>query len=74
MTQFETEVHRKVYDNEHGNNIVVRPDRDGLDLVEACIEEQGLMTSHYIVMPPEQALLVAEAITQCALELLKKEQ
>ena len=63
VPQFELESHFKVYDNENGEFMNIGPDRDGLDCVEII---DGDIT---LVMPPEQALLVAEAIKRVALEL-----
>ena len=70
--KYELEVHRKVYDNQHGSNIIVRPDRDALGLVEIILEENGVLTKHAIIMDPEQALIVAKALSDCAQEIIEK--
>lgn len=65
VPQFELESHFKVYDNENKEIIKIGTDRDGhgLDCVKII---DGDIT---LVMPPDQALLVAEAIKRVALEL-----
>lgn len=62
-TQFETEVTRKVFDNENGELVAVAPDRDGMGCVEVLTEDQS------IILLPGHALAVAEAMIALANEL-----
>ena len=59
------EVFRRVYDDNIGTYVEVRPDRDSLGCVEIVCEERSTSFS----MRPGQALLVADAIRHCAEEL-----
>jgi hypothetical protein len=63
--QFETNVIRKIYDNDDGTSITVRPDTDGLGLVEV----DGGDDYGRVVMVPALAVKVAEAMKACALEI-----
>ena len=60
------EVERKVFDNENGTHIKVRPSRNGLGLVEI----DGGDEYGRIVVPPAHALLLADAIAVAAKEML----
>jgi hypothetical protein len=64
--KFDSETHRKVHDNTLGTLIKIGPDSDGLGLVEIDGgDEYGRM-----VMEPELALLVADAIRKTAEEMM----
>ena len=62
-TTYELEIHRRVYDNRDGSLVMIKPDGDGLGLIEVVQGDQR------IVLAREQAYLVAEAITSTADEL-----
>ena len=64
MTEkYETEMHLRVYDNRHGDCIVIRPDGDALGLIQiTAVESSGVVEQSMIIGPPEQAELVAKAI------------
>jgi len=64
--EFEIEVVRKVFDNEHGSHIKVGPDLDGLGLVEI----DGGKDYGRIVVPPKHAIWLAKAITATAEEMM----
>lgn len=70
---YTTEVLRRVYDDGSGNYIEVRPDPDCPDLVRihtsapGSIEMYGLFE---IVITPEMALKLAQAIAASAEEIL----
>ena len=73
MGEFTMETVREIWDDKHGSRVDVGPDRDGLNLVELrCVSDDGKMGDR-IVMKPEQARLVAEAIRLCADELESRE-
>lgn len=62
---YETDVVRIVHDNEHGTNIKIKPDSDGLGLVEV----DGGADYGRVVVAPALALHVAAAIRACAIEM-----
>lgn len=62
--RFETEVVRRIFDNQHGEVCTVGPDADAFKLVQIDMEGRRL------VLEPERAILVADAIKACAAELL----
>lgn len=73
-SRYTLELCRQVWDDKHGERIEVSEDADGLDLVELVqVSAEGVRSNHFTI-PPEQALLVAEAMRQCAGELLAKER
>lgn len=61
---FEIEVVRKVFAGDYGE-ASVGPDRDGLGLIEINSDEVSL------IMTPQLALGVAEAMTACAREIIR---
>ena len=63
---YETEVTRKVFDNDLGVHIKVGPDRDGLGLV---MIDGGADFGGPIILAPEMALVLAEAIAATAEEM-----
>lgn len=66
VPEFEIETLRRVVDNTGKlDSIEVKPDSDALGLVEIVCLETG---ARYL-MKPEQARLVAQAMTLCADEL-----
>ena len=67
MKQYEIEVERKVFDNENGAHIKVGPDRDGLGLIQI---EGGDDFGKGLILAPELALVLAEAIAATAKEML----
>lgn len=67
VPKYETDVIRRVHDNGTGRNIEVKPDGDGLGLVEI----DGGDDYGRITLPPEMALMVADAIGKCALETIR---
>lgn len=66
MAKFETNVIRNIYDNEIGYHITVRPDVDGLGLVEIDGREEF---GGKIIIQPEMAKELASAILACAAEI-----
>lgn len=62
----------KVWDEESGVYVKVAPDAGGLGCVAVSYKESGCVDC--ITMPPEQALLVAEAIKRIADHLIADEQ
>ncbi len=68
--KYNLELCRQIWNNRLGERIEVAPDKDCLDLVELVfVTKEGERTNHFTI-PPEQALLVAEAMRLCAQELL----
>lgn len=65
MGRFETDVTRRVWDNDNGTKIVIKPDCDALGLVEV----DGGNDYGRLVMDPQMALQVAEALRITAIEL-----
>lgn len=63
------EVTRKVFDDDLGASIEVRPDQDGLGLVNIIGGEDF---GGDICLCPEMAILLADAIKATANELLKE--
>ena len=65
MTErYEIETHLRVYDNRHGDHIIVRPDGDGLGLVQLTLvpDSDPASGDRFVIGPPEKAELVAKAI------------
>jgi hypothetical protein len=59
----------KVFNDEDGSYVEVSPDADGLSCVEIRdYDSTGKLISN-MTMPPEQAILVAKAITMLADDL-----
>lgn len=65
MERFETDVTRRVWDNENGTKIVIKPDADGLGLVEV----DGGDDYGRLVMDPKMAIQVAEALRLTAIDI-----
>lgn len=65
MADCETEVSRSIWNNKFGHRIVVKPDGDGLGLIEIVQEE----TKAIITLSTEEARLVAAAVLATADEL-----
>ena len=63
---YEIEVVRKVFDNENGMHIKVRPDCDGLGLVEI---EGGEEYGGCLRVSPQHAVFLAAAIERCAFDM-----
>lgn len=66
VAKFETNVIRNIYDNENGHHMTVRPDVDGLGLVEINGREEF---GGRIAIQPEMAKELARAILACAAEI-----
>lgn len=66
--KFTLETHMRIYNDNTGDYLEVRPDTDGLDLIEingfVSGEKTGGLTMH-----PAEALLVAEALVKLASSL-----
>ncbi len=62
---YTTETHRRVYDDKNGSFITVRPDCDGLGLIEI----DGGKDYGRVVLDADHAREVAKAILSCAQEL-----
>lgn len=70
---YTTELIRKIWNDKDGYSIEVGPDADGLDLVEIrCRDDQGKIYAR-LVMTPEQARLVADAVRACSAETEKNQ-
>ncbi|MDQ0303815.1 hypothetical protein [Ancylobacter polymorphus] len=65
--KFEINIIRNLYDNEGGHHMTIRPDVDGLGLVE--IDGKGDFGGT-ICIQPEMALVLADAIRACAEEMI----
>jgi len=72
MSNYELETVREIWDNKTGGRFEVGPDRDGLDLVEIRGKDSRDIIEQRIVMQPEEAKLVAEALLNCSTELINK--
>lgn len=66
-SKFETTITRTIWNNVCGSNVVVKPDGDALGLVEVS------GSSGSIVMYPDEARLVADAIRSCANDVTQAE-
>jgi hypothetical protein len=64
VERYEIETHLRVYDNRHGDHIIVRPDGDGLGAVQLTLvsESDPRTEDSFVIGPPEKAELVAWAI------------
>ena len=70
MSNYSVETFIRVYDNKTGEFIQVHPDVDGLDLIEVTeFHNTEVAMGKICLGPPEQAMLVAEAILQLCEEL-----
>ncbi|MDE3797012.1 hypothetical protein I7G59_06640 [Sinorhizobium meliloti] len=65
MTDFTTDVIRKIWNDNTGTSYTVRPDSDGLDLVQLDCEE----LSSFMIFHPAEARKVAAALAACAGEM-----
>ncbi len=76
IPQFETEIFRRIYDNNHGCYYQIGPDFDGLACVEVRYydENNKHVSTSPIMASPDCMILVGQAIIDCAKELqeLKK--
>lgn len=70
-TPYSTEIQYKVWNNEKQRFIEIAPDVDGLGHVEVSYLHSGIVER--ITMPPEMALLVAEAIKKVAEHIITNE-
>ena len=59
IPNFELETHFRICDNINGTHIVVKPDADGLDLIEINDSNQPALR---LVMTKDQANLLIEAL------------
>lgn len=62
---FTTDVIRKIWNDKDGTSHTVRPDSDGLDLVQLDSEEM----KSFMIFTPEAARRVGEALIACADEM-----
>lgn len=67
--KFEMETLREIWNNMDKTSIEIGPDRDGLNCVEIRYKDENHEIRERISFPPEQARLVAIALTKCADEL-----
>jgi len=73
-SQYSTEIQYKVRDNENQQFIQVAPDAAGFGCVEVAYIKDGIIDrTDRITMPPEMALLVAEAIKKVAEHIITNE-
>lgn len=68
-TKYSLETVRQVWNDKQGDRIEVGPDTDGLDLVSIRHKDDDSKTTSEITMPPEQALLVYEALGRTLREM-----
>jgi hypothetical protein len=66
VPNYELSVGYTIYDNENGEIIKVEPDPDDLGCVQITDDET------HILIPPEMALLVSQALERCARDILNK--
>jgi hypothetical protein len=59
IKQFELEKHYRICDNKTGSHITVRPDSDGLDLIEI---NDSFIPSLRLIITKDQARLLMEAL------------
>lgn len=64
--KYEMETHKSIYNNETGERIVVRPDRDGLDLVEVILYDDQDKEFNAVTFTKDQSILIAKALTEIA--------
>lgn len=64
MSDYEMEVSRTIWNNKHGTSIVVKPDGDGLGLIEINQKDGGTIT-----ITVDEAQLVSDALLATAIEL-----
>jgi hypothetical protein len=64
----------RVYDDKTGFYWEIRPDSDGLGLVEIAYYEENRVFKKDIIMPPAVAFLVAEAVMKVANSLFVEGQ
>lgn len=67
VPDYELSVGYTIHDNENGEIIKVEPDIDNL----GCVQITGYDETH-ILIPPEMALLVSQALERCARDILNK--
>jgi len=67
VPNYELSVGYTIYDNENGGIIKVGPDPDDL----GCVQITAYDETH-ILIPPEMALLVSQALERCARDILNK--
>ena len=66
---YTSEVVREIWDDKIGDHVSVGPDRDGLELVAIRLcNVDGIITDRF-TFPPDQAVLVAQAMLASANEL-----
>jgi len=64
------ELIRKIWNDKTGESLEVGPDSDSNGLVEVRSRDDQGKIMNRLSMTPEQALLVAEAIKACSLEII----
>lgn len=73
-SQYSTEIQYKVWDVENQQFIQVAPDAAGFGCIEVAYIKGGIVDrTDRITMPPEMALLVAEAIKKVAEHIIANE-
>ena len=71
-SQYSTEIQYKVWDVENQQFIQVAPDAAGFGCIEVAYIKGGIVDrTDRITMPPEMALLVAEAIKKVAEHMIE---
>ncbi len=68
VPDYETDVVRVIHNNKSGASITVRPDRDGLGMVEV----DGGDDFGRLCLQPHMAKLLADAMDLCAQEEIQK--
>lgn len=72
-SQYSIEIQYKVRDNENQQFIQVAPDAAGFGCVEVAYIKGGIVDrTDRITMPPEMALLVADAIKRIAEHMIEQ--
>jgi len=67
--KYTSEVAREIWDDKTGEHVVVGPDRDGLGLVSVRYYSGDSAVTNALTFPPDQAVLVAQAMLASANEL-----
>lgn len=66
------EIQYKVWDTENKQFIEIAPDADGFGCVEVSQKHGGVVDRIRITMPPEMALMVADAIKRLAEHMIEQ--
>ena len=65
MSEYRREVVIEIWNDTIGDFIVVRPDREGLDMVEVVYRDNEGRITGRLLFTAEQAVLVSQALLDC---------